>query len=123
MQLTCIDSVEFECKCGDQAFPLLISGDQVKLGVKTFNPREIKELQTLNGGSNTTTYQIFEKIDQRTRNCEYEWGDLRNIEIHGYPFDYTGTISNGYASGSGFATKENLGTYYLTLDDEIVNGF
>ena len=57
--LTCIDSGFHECTCGSTVFKLIIDGQSVVLGPKTFNKREIRQLQSTNGESELTTYDIF----------------------------------------------------------------
>ena len=61
----CVDSVEHECKCGDNSLPILIlenddgTTDSVKLFDKDFNDDEILNMKDLHGDSSETTYQIF----------------------------------------------------------------
>ena len=64
-------------RCGNDTFPILIDGVSVKLYDKIFTPREIELLKTLNGDSEISTHQIFMKIDQMTRDCQFEYGSFR----------------------------------------------
>ena len=61
-----------EWTCGETTFDLLIDGNSVKFGPKLFTQREIDLLQSLNGDSNASTYQIFSSIDDKTKQCEFE---------------------------------------------------
>ena len=75
---TCTDSGPNKCNCGEMTFDLLIDGTSIRLGPKTFSPREIKQLKTLNGSSEFTTFELFTVIDQRIRKCELEFGKLKD---------------------------------------------
>ena len=48
-----------EWTCGNETLPLIIDDASVRLGTKTFTPREIAQLKTLNGDSEISTYSIF----------------------------------------------------------------
>ena len=48
-----------EWTCNNEIFTLIIDNESVKLGNKTFTPREIAQLKTLNGDSEISTYSIF----------------------------------------------------------------
>lgn len=51
--------------------PLLIDGDSVRLGSKTFTPLEIGHLKTKNANNAETTYEIFQTLDNDTLSCAF----------------------------------------------------
>ena len=65
-----------EWTCDGQPFDLLIDDESVKLGPKLFSPREIVQLQTLNGDSEISTFDIFVQIDEKTKSCLFEFGSF-----------------------------------------------
>ena len=66
-------------KCGDWRFDLLIDGECVRLGPKVFSKAEIAKLKIKDEKSGESTYEIFEDIDRRTRNCEFEMANFRTF--------------------------------------------
>lgn len=46
----CIPSGPHECKCGEVTHQIIIDEDSVQLGPKTFDPREVLQLQEIRSG-------------------------------------------------------------------------
>ena len=70
----CKDAGPHKCTCGDTVFNLLVHGDSVQFFDKTFSAREIVQLKAYNGDSKVSTFEIFTKIDKKTRMCKYQFG-------------------------------------------------
>ena len=102
--LLCIDSGFHQCTCGQTTSHLLIYGPSVKLFNKIFSPREIELLKTRNGDSELTTFEIFTAIDQRTRNCTYEF---KSYTLNNGSTTYTGTTYGTYRQGLGSQETED----------------
>ena len=97
----------------------------MKLGAKYFTADEISRLKNLNSPLATqTTWEIFQQIDARTRNCELTHG---NTYSEGDPWgegshDYVGTWLNGVKYGVGsFIDGDRI--EWVTLVDGKYEGF
>ena len=58
--------------CDGVEQPIIIAGDSVVFGNKTFSPTEIVRLKTKNEGNEVSTYSIFEETDQKTKACKMQ---------------------------------------------------
>ena len=96
--------------CGDIEHPLIIDGESVRVGPKQFSEREIAQLKTLREGQTVSTYEIFESLDQTTRECGFEFGTFD----FDYDETYTGQHQGMVPQGSGVIEFEETfihGTY------------
>lgn len=82
---TCNKTSDHICRCSDtEDRLLLIDGDSVKIGNKTFTEAEIAELKALNGDNTESTYSIFQQIDASVTKCEISYGTT-NVTLAGDP--------------------------------------
>ena len=100
---TCNKTAANICRCSDtEDRQIIIDGDSVKLGNKTFTPEEVTRLKTKNSDDTDTTYSIFAAIDDAVRNCEISAGTT-NVTLSGDTDNhkYTGQQLQGKAYGQG----------------------
>jgi len=100
---TCNKTTDNVCRCSDSEDRLIIiDGDSVKVGNKTFTPEEVTRLKQTNGDNTDTTYSIFEKIDATVKRCEVSYGTT-NVTLSGDPANhkFEGQQIQGKAYGQG----------------------
>ena len=100
---TCKDLGPNACTCCGTEHPIIIDGNSVKLGTKYFNEEEITKLKAFNTEIKLkeTTWEIFEKLDKQTRQCEFTQGTTYVEYMKNKGFKWTGQIKNGQPWGTG----------------------
>ena len=77
------------CPTG-QEYTVLIDGDSVQLGLKSFDTEEIEQLKQIKGSQKKSTYDIFQRIDRETKACNLEMVLVKKFE----DWHYTGTLDS-----------------------------